>query len=191
MATLSTVWDGIGPATCQLLTILLLAPFYQWGHGGWNSSGGSTKGQILRKKQEQDTRLKPPDTQIHSQKASLLPSFETRHPRCRNQCPPESEARPQPDEVWSVRFVIPRRPQAEEGVMLDRTFPEVLTGPGAVQPEDKRVLLLPSLWGEAQGSRLSGGQEHQWRIICSKEDSQERGLPDHHPPLPPMSICSF
>lgn len=39
--------------------------------------------------------------------------------------------------------------------MLDRTFPEVLAGPGAVQPEHKRVLLLPSLNGEAQGSRLN------------------------------------
>lgn len=41
-------------------------------------------------------------------------------------------------------------------MVLDCAFPEVLAGPGAVQAEYKRVLLLPALRGEAQGSRVGG-----------------------------------
>lgn len=36
--------------------------------------------------------------------------------------------------------------------MLHGAFPEVLAGPGAVQPEHERVLLLPALRGEAHGA---------------------------------------
>lgn len=119
--------------------------------------------------------------------------------RTHHRCPPESEAGPQPDKVGSAGLAVPRSPQPEEGVVLDGALPEVLAGPGAVQAEYKRVLLLPALRGEAQGSRVGGRQELGWRIIPGSggggsgggRSGQEQGLPDHHPPPPPVSVCSF
>lgn len=48
---------------------------------------------------------------------------------------------------------MPRRPQSEEGVVLDGALPEVLAGPGAVQAEHERVLLLAALRGSTGSSR--------------------------------------
>lgn len=106
-------------------------------------------------------------------------------------CLPEPEARPQPDEVRSVGFAVSRRPQPEEGVVLHSTLPQVLAGPGAVQPEHKRVLLLPALGGKARGSRLHRCPSHRCGAVRGKEEERGQGLPDHHPPPRPASICSF
>lgn len=76
-------------------------------------------------------------------------------------------------------------------MVLNGTLPEVLAGPGAVQPEHKRVLLLPALRGEAQGSRLDEHLQHRCRIIPREEEKREQGSPDHHPPPPRGSVCSF
>ena len=59
--------------------------------------------------------------------------------------PTEPEARAQPDEVRPVGLAVSRRPQPEEGVMLHSALPQVLAGPGAVQAEHERVLLLAAL----------------------------------------------
>lgn len=64
--------------------------------------------------------------------------------------PPEPEARAQPDEVRPVGLAVSGRPQPEEGVMLHGALPQVLAGPGAVQAEHERVLLLPALGGEVR-----------------------------------------
>lgn len=59
--------------------------------------------------------------------------------------PAESETGTQPHEIRPMGFAVSRGAQAEEGMVLHCTFPEMLTGSGAVQSEYKSVLLLPAL----------------------------------------------
>lgn len=92
-------------------------------------------------------------------------------------------------------FAVPRRPQPEERVMLDRAFPQVLAGPGAVQAEHEGVLLLPALRGEARGSVSAGAQGTDGGPLRARGGAgggtPGQGLPGHRPPPPPVSVCSF
>lgn len=58
---------------------------------------------------------------------------------------PESEARAEPGEVAAAGLPRGGLAQAEEGVALHRTLPQVLAALGAGQLEHKGVLLLPAL----------------------------------------------
>jgi len=54
------------------------------------------------------------------------------------------EARAHAEEVLTGGGTLYGRPQPEEGVVLHGALPQVLAGLLVVQPEDKRVLLLPA-----------------------------------------------
>jgi len=95
------------------------------------------------------------------------------------------EARAHAEEVLTGGGTLYGRPQPEEGVVLHGALPQVLAGLLVVQPEDKRVLLLPALvvvfdYNECQFLFLEIqladlGPKEQADLLISLEDEYASG----------------